>query len=133
MTGDQADAIFSDLTAGIPLRKSLAAKGIDPTTFYRAINADEALCQRYTRAKSDGMDAIADSALEISDNVDADQAAVAKAKLQVETRKWFLAKLAPKKYGERMLVGSDPDNPIPPLVVIGPTAKPGDGSVDDQG
>ncbi|MDE9483837.1 ubiquitin carboxyl-hydrolase, partial [Xenorhabdus bovienii] len=38
--------------------------------------------------------------LEIADDCIADPAEVAKAKLRVDTRKWFITKVAPKKYGE---------------------------------
>ena len=37
---------------------------------------------------------------------------VARAKLRVDTRKWAMSKLAPKKYGDRITHGGDPDAPI---------------------
>jgi hypothetical protein len=41
-----------------------------------------------------------------------DWAAVQKHKLQVDTRKWLLSKLAPKKYGDKIEVSGDPANPL---------------------
>jgi hypothetical protein len=38
---------------------------------------------------------------------------VARSRLRVDARKWVAAKLKPKKYGDKTLVGSDPDNPMP--------------------
>ena len=35
-----------------------------------------------------------------------------KHKLQVDTRKWLLSKLAPKKYGEKLELTGDPDRPL---------------------
>jgi hypothetical protein len=49
-----------------------------------------------------------------------DAAFVAWKKLQVDTRKWELSKRHPKIYGDKLTHSNDPDNPIPPLVVIGP-------------
>jgi hypothetical protein len=37
---------------------------------------------------------------------------VARARLRVDTRKWAMSKLAPKKYGDRITHGGDPDAPI---------------------
>jgi hypothetical protein len=39
-------------------------------------------------------------------------------KLQVETRLKLLAKWDPKRYGDRQLLGSDPDNPLPAGVTV---------------
>ncbi len=48
-----------------------------------------------------------------------DQGHVAWQKNRAEKRQWVAARMRPKRWGDKMLVGSDPDNPIPPLVVIG--------------
>lgn len=39
--------------------------------------------------------------------MEAEGAAVAKAKLQIDARKWKAAKLAPKKYGEKLELDAD--------------------------
>jgi hypothetical protein len=41
-----------------------------------------------------------------------DWAAVQKHKLQVDTRKWLLSKLAPKKYGEKLEISGDDKSPL---------------------
>jgi hypothetical protein len=41
-----------------------------------------------------------------------DWQAIQKHKLQVDTRKWLLSKLAPKKYGDKIEVSGDPANPL---------------------
>jgi len=35
-----------------------------------------------------------------------------RSKLRVEARKWLLSKLDPKKYGDKLQLGGDADNPI---------------------
>ena len=112
ISDDDFEDILADLAAGIPLRKSISSRRIDPTTFYRELRRDDDRCQRYARAKDVGMDAIADDAMGIADAALATNEEVAKARLQIDTRKWFLAKLAPKKYGERTVLAGDADNPL---------------------
>ena len=51
---------------------------------------------------------------EISDEVAPEPSEVAKARLRVDTRKWALARMNPKKYGDKVALtgGDDTDNPI---------------------
>jgi len=34
-------------------------------------------------------------------------------RLRVDSRKWVLARMSPRKYGDKMTHGSDPENPLP--------------------
>ncbi len=137
MTDAQFDAILADIAAHGNVNRAVKEHGVPSGTFYGKIADDEARFGRYARAKTQGCYAVADETIclpdELSDNATSEQ--VQRCKLRVETRKWHLAKLLPKVYGEKMLVGSDPDNPIPPLVVIGGVPKPGSdgGTGNDQG
>ncbi|RAP72956.1 putative ubiquitin carboxyl-terminal hydrolase 35 [Candidatus Erwinia dacicola] len=48
--------------------------------------------------------------MDIADTVVEESAAVSKARLQVDTRKWILSRMAPKKYGDKItneIVGKD--------------------------
>lgn len=102
---------------GLSLRKSCLAAGVALPTFLDWVAADEILADHYTRAREVMLEKIADETMEIADapvgSTDSgatDSGAVAKQRLQVDTRKWLLSKLAPKKYGEKVetaLVGSD--------------------------
>lgn len=38
----------------------------------------------------------------------------AKGRLAFDAERWFLGKMHPKKFGDKTLHGSDPDNPLPP-------------------
>ncbi len=86
-------------------------------TIYRMIESDEELCQRYTRAKESQLQVLADQLVDLADTdricekvtIKADGSRevvildqVERTKLQIDTRKWLLAKLNPKKYGERI-------------------------------
>lgn len=73
--------------------------------------------EQYAQARALGFDTIADEVIEIADtqpgttdNGATDSGAVAHNRLRFDARRWYLAKLAPKKYGERTameLTGAD--------------------------
>jgi hypothetical protein len=83
------------------------------------MNDDAELAVEYARAREDLIERMAQEVMELSD-VDVglqpdgkkDWAAVQKHKLQVDTRKWLLSKLAPKKFGDKLELTGDPDRPL---------------------
>jgi len=94
---------------GISLRKASARHQISPQTFLRAVAANPALAEQYDRARVALIDRLADEVLELADapvptldNGATDNGLVRQRQLQVDTRKWFLSKLAPKIYGDRL-------------------------------
>lgn len=56
------------------------------------------------RAREMQQEAIADELLEIADNAGTGPGEVEKAKLRIWTRQWVAAKLAPKKFGDKLRV-----------------------------
>jgi hypothetical protein len=68
--------------------------------------------EQYARAREEQAECLADEIVGIADgdNEDADPQ---RDKLRVDARKWVAAKLKPKKYGDKQLLGSDPENPLP--------------------
>jgi hypothetical protein len=56
--------------------------------------------------------AIADAPVGSTEHGTTDSGAVQKQRLQVDTRKWLLSKLAPKKYGDKLELSGDPDRPL---------------------
>lgn len=71
-----------------------------PRTVREWLNKDESFFAAYTRARAIGGDAIAVSMLEIADNGDEEN--VQHRRLQLDTRKWLLARWFPTNYGDRM-------------------------------
>lgn len=95
---------------GLASWKACKAAGIAHSTFAEWLNSDAEMADEYARARSDLIERMANEVLEISDqDVEVssdgkrDWAAIQKHKLQVDTRKWLLSKMAPKKYGERVV------------------------------
>lgn len=78
------------------------------STIFQWLNADQQFAEQYARARNTGLDAMSEELLEIADEVvdrtanGTDSGAVARNRLRVEARKWYLSKLAPKKYGDRL-------------------------------
>jgi hypothetical protein len=74
--------------------------------------------QRYARARSIGYERIAEEVLTISDsrctgpNGYVDNAAVQRARLMVESRKWLLSKMLPKIYGDKIELSGDASAPL---------------------
>ena len=54
---------------------------------------------RYAVARDQQADALAEEAIQIARNADADTVAVCR--LQIDTIKWLIAKIAPRRYGEK--------------------------------
>ena len=92
-----------------PANKVCAANGINYTTFLGWVRCDENLAKRYARALDDQTDIDAFRLLEIADRPSpttdsgaTDSGDVQQRKLQIETRKWIMARRSPKKYGDRV-------------------------------
>ena len=65
------------------------------------------------------LDKLADETMEIADmeivptgDGKLDSAMVQKQRLQIDTRKWLLSKLAPKRYGDKLELSGDAENPL---------------------
>jgi hypothetical protein len=112
------------LANGVPLREICRQEGMPPwQTVYSWMERDASLVEAIARARELGYDAIAEDCLRIADDTSNDYMEtehgprlnaehVQRSKLRIETRLKLLAKWSPKKYGERVQVAGDADNPI---------------------
>lgn len=85
---------------------------------------DAEFFRQYTRAKDTQADLLFDEILEIADDSSLDMAFteegkpfidhehINRSRLRVDTRKWYLSKIMPKKYGEKLELSGDKDNPL---------------------
>ncbi len=71
-------------------------------TVMRWIADNSALREQYARAREMQGEIWAHEIIEISDDAPAATEEVAKAKLRVDTRKWLMSRILPKKYGDRV-------------------------------
>lgn len=112
---DTREDILDKLSIGKSLREICAAEGMPSESLVRkwAVQDDDFGAQ-YVRARETGMEALADEILQIADSQEGDvlktedgreivnHDAIQRAKLRVDTRKWIMSKIAPKKYGDRL-------------------------------
>jgi hypothetical protein len=128
-TQEVADAICEHLADGLSLREICRMDGMPGrATVFRWLGENEAFRDQYARAKAEGLEALAEDILDISDNAtndwmrrnggDGDPGWVAngegiqRSRLRVDSRKWLLSKLVPKKYGDRQVIAGDPEAPL---------------------
>lgn len=106
-----ADDICALLASGESLVKVCKRPGMpDKSTVFRWIAEQEGFRDKYAKATEARADAIFEEMFDIADDVIPDSAEVAKARLRVDTRKWALARMNPRKYGDKVtneLVGKD--------------------------
>jgi hypothetical protein len=125
-TQDIADTICERLAEGESLRSICASDGMPRmSTVFRwlANDSHSQFREQYARSREEQAEVLADEIVQIADG-DGEGADPQRDRLRVDARKWVAAKLKPKKYGDRQLIGSDPDNPLPPGFIVKLTKGP---------
>lgn len=126
---EDIERIFSEvleyIEEGKSLRSILLSNDMPSSrTFYSWLDADKEKVKRYARATEIRAEAIFEDMLEIADdgtndfmtitkgdleyNVE-DKEVTNRSRLRLDTRKWMLSKMQPKKYGDKLDVTSDGD------------------------
>lgn len=101
------NSIFRSIESGNSLRKALIKNKLPPITFYEWIEADEEKAKQYARATEiraeEKFDSIEDDYMEEPqrdpETGRIDSAWVQLQRLKIDSKKWELGKLNPKKYG----------------------------------
>lgn len=100
-----ADDICSLLAKGESLNSICKKEGFPSrNTVYRWLRENTEFRDNYARATDDRADSIFEEMLDISDNVIPDNAEIAKARLKIDTRKWVLSRMNPKKFSDKQSV-----------------------------
>jgi frataxin-like iron-binding protein CyaY len=124
-----ANVICMRIAEGESLREIVKTDGMpDRTTVYDWLLRHEAFANQYTRAREEQADTLADEILAIADeapevdyirdkhgnviDIKIDSGYVSYQKQRIESRKWIAMKLKPKKYGEKLALGGDSENPL---------------------
>lgn len=98
-----ADDICSLIATGESLRSVCKRQGMPNTTkVMRWLREHKGFREQYANAMESRADAVFEELFNIADEVDEDSAAVAKARLRIDTRKWALARMNPRKYGDKV-------------------------------
>lgn len=108
-----ADEILDRLSEGESLRAICRDRHLPcrETIHQWVMHNVEGFAAEYASARDLGLDALADEVIEIADDEPGmlptgakDGAAVAHNRLRFDARRWYLSKLAPKRYGDRQEV-----------------------------
>lgn len=126
---ETADVLCERIAQGESVR-SITKDELMPssTTVYRWLQEKESFREQYARAKEIQAEVMADELLEIADDGSNDwmtkrfgetevkmpnPEVLLRSKLRVDTRKWIMSKLLPKKYGDKLQhTGGDGEGPV---------------------
>jgi hypothetical protein len=110
-TPEIADLICTRLSEGESLRSICRDPGMPTEATVRgwALRNHDGFDARYRQARQLQMDAWADFIVDIADESHRDPR---DRQIRVDTRKWVMSKIAPKKYSERLLVAGEAENPL---------------------
>jgi hypothetical protein len=112
------------VASGLLLKEAVKREGVRRETFWRWLDADEQLRRRFERARVAQAHALAEQAISIADAPVRDHADAVRARTRVDVRKWFVAKLAPKIYGERLQVEQEQRSVVRHVVMLPPRNGP---------
>ncbi len=102
VTPDVEERVLALLSEGMSLREIGQIEGMpDRSTILRLANRDPVFAARYAEAKKQGCDALFDDALEGALNATPATAQVER--LKWDARRFHIAKLHPKKYGDKVI------------------------------
>jgi len=133
-----AEAICERLASGESLRKICASEGMpsQPTVF-KWIKDVPDFAKQYASAREAQMEHMAEEILAISDEASGDTIVtetgakpdsewIQRSKLRVDTRKWLMSKMAPKKYGDKVeqFISGPDGGPIQQAITV-EFVKPG--------
>jgi len=110
------DTICDKVANGMTTRKAIQNQGISFQTFFRWVDDEETKSKQYARATELRAEYLADEILTISDSTSEDvitdengnpvknHNVIQRDRLRVDTRKWLMAKMMPKKYSEKQTI-----------------------------
>lgn len=128
-----ADRICAELAIGRSLRSILREDDDLPamSTIFKWLRENKQFSEQYARAKEEAADAMSEDILEIADDASDDVSVIEdedgnetektnheniqRSKLRVDTRKWIMSKMKPKKYGDKLDLTSGGDKLPAPI------------------
>lgn len=99
-------AVIAWVAQGKPVREACAVSGVAMSTFFERVAQQPGLAEQYARAMEVRAEMLFDELLSIADRdgqaAPDDAAQVQRDRLRIDARKWALAKMLPKKYGDKL-------------------------------
>lgn len=119
------DRICEGLISGLSIKKVCAENDMPSVTaVYVEMARNPEFRNAIARAREAQQEAMIDNTIDMAD--EADESNYNVVKLRIWARQWRAAKLAPKKYGDKIAIGGDAENPLAVLLqsVQGTSIKP---------
>lgn len=128
---EKAQAIVDQIAdTGKSLRSVCKENEVKPSTFLRWVSEDEKLAEQYVRAMQVRADTHFSEIVEISDTQEIGTVETAKEwgtetktadmvehrRLRIDARKWVIARMNPRKYGDKLELAGDKDAPLTVVV-----------------
>ena len=123
-TDDLANDICAQIALGYSLRTICKEESMPcVATIFGWLKTNKEFLDQYVKAKEEQADTLAEEIQDIADqmpmektdgngNTSFDSAYIQWMRLRVDARKWVAAKLKPRKYGDRVELAGDKDNPL---------------------
>lgn len=131
VTDELAEVIFQRLAEGESLRAICRDEGMPSVgSVLLRCSKDAPFAEQYARARALGLEVLADEIVAIADTTEMGETITSKEwgeerktgdmtehrRMRIESRKWILSKLLPKKYGEKLELAGDSENPLQVVV-----------------
>lgn len=128
---EKAQAIVDQIAdTGKSLRSVCTENEVKPSTFLRWVSEDEKLAEQYARAIQVRADTHFSEIVEISDTQQIGTVETSKEwgtetktadmvehrRLRIDARKWVIARMNPRKYGDKLELAGDKDAPLTVVV-----------------
>lgn len=101
------DAICEEVRKGALVQNACKANNIGTSTLHRWLDESEELRELYARVRIEQAHAMAEAIVDIADTCGEDANGINKARARMDARKFLVAKIAPKIYGDKLDVTSD--------------------------
>ena len=127
-TQELADKVCQKIAQGYSMRTVCSYDDMPAiSTLFKWIREKPEFSQQYAYATQERTEAMAEDILDIADDGSNDLMTIQKgnesyeienkevtnrSRLRVDTRKWLMSKMKPKKYGEKLELAGDKDNPL---------------------
>jgi transposase-like protein len=98
-TKEIGDQICEQLADGKSVRRIARELGIERATIRRWRDNNESFRSQYARAREEGMDALGDEIVELAELADNDN--YNPRRLEIDTKKWVMSKIARKTFGDK--------------------------------
>jgi hypothetical protein len=110
-TSHLADTICCRMAEGESLRAICRGAGMPSEGTVRgwALRDVDGFAARYRQARDLLVEFWSNEIIDLADQTDLDPR---DRQIRIDTRKWLMSKLAPRRYGERLLMAGDAENPV---------------------